>query len=302
MSSTQTGNFHGLPTRVLHNDHIRLEFLAEAGPRIVHLSLADSAENLFAEIPDFKVATPYGDYHFRGGHRLWHAPEALPRSYIPDDSNLIVTSMARGARLDGALEVPTGLRKSIEIELQPDRPAVILKHQLLNSGAWPIEVAPWAITQLKPGGIGILPQPNTPTGLLANRHFAFWPYARWSDPRLEMRDDFVLFRAVPGHSPFKIGYFNTHGWLGYWRNGVFFRKRFDQPTASPYPDFNSNAEVYCNDDFIELESLGPLRRLEPGEAVMHVETWEIYRDSDLPDLSEEIRTRLADLDREPRPI
>jgi hypothetical protein len=30
------------------------------------------------------------------------------------------------------------------------------------------------------------------------------------------------------------------------------------------------------DRFIELETLGPLQQIEPGEALEHTEEWEIY--------------------------
>ncbi|MCX6033686.1 MAG: hypothetical protein NTV38_01710, partial [Chloroflexi bacterium] len=72
-------DFQGLPTRILRNDLVHLEYLVGAEPRIVRLS-AFGKENLFADIPN-SVTTPYGDFFFRGGHRLWHAPEEMPRSY-----------------------------------------------------------------------------------------------------------------------------------------------------------------------------------------------------------------------------
>ena len=81
-------DFQGLPTRILGNGLISLEFLTGAGPRIVRFS-AFGKENLFAGIPT-SVGTPYGEFFFRGGHRLWHAPEALPRTYIPDDDGLFM--------------------------------------------------------------------------------------------------------------------------------------------------------------------------------------------------------------------
>ena len=51
--------------------------------------------------------------------------------------------------------------------------------------------------------------------------------------------------------------------------------------------------LYCNDRFIELESLAPLAVLEPGQSSVHVETWEIYRDVDVPQSIE----GLGELDR-----
>lgn len=272
------GDYYGLPTQILRNAHLRLEFLAVAGPRLVRLSLADSADNLLAEAPDFTVPTPYGPYRFRGGHRLWHAPEAMPRTYSLDDTGLTVEPLPDGVCLTQPTEPHTGIRKRIEIHLHAERPALTLHHHLTNESLWPVELAPWAITQLQLGGIGLLPQPVGPVdeaGLLPNRRVVLWPYSRWNDARLQLADDVVLVRGETIQPPFKIGYLNTHGWIGYWRAGVLFSKRFDLPGDGPYPDFGCNVEVYCNDIFFELETLGPLQRLEPGATASHLEVWEI---------------------------
>jgi hypothetical protein len=57
--------FQGLPTRTLNNGLVSLEYLADAGPRIVRLS-AFGKDNLFADIPT-TVNTPCGDFFFRAG-------------------------------------------------------------------------------------------------------------------------------------------------------------------------------------------------------------------------------------------
>jgi hypothetical protein len=58
----------------------------------------------------------------------------------------------------------------------------------------------------------------------------------------------------------------------------------------PHPDNNCNAEIYCNDQFVELESLAPLTKLSPGEAVTHVETWELF--NGMGSLQQDIQERL----------
>ena len=78
-------DFYGYPTRTLANEHIRLDYLTTAGPRLVRLSLAGSDDNLLAEVADIKIPTPHGEFNLFGGHRLWHSPEAFPRSYLPDN-------------------------------------------------------------------------------------------------------------------------------------------------------------------------------------------------------------------------
>jgi hypothetical protein len=119
-----------------------------------------------------------------------------------------------------------------------------------------------------------------PAGLLHNRQFSLWPYARLHDPRLTLGDEFILFKADALLPPFKIGYFSTAGWMAYWLDGVLFRKTFAVHQNLPYPDNNCNAEMYCNHQFVELESLGSLTRLAPGASVTHLETWEIQLGAD----------------------
>ena len=218
----------------------------------------------------------------------------MPRTYIPDAGELRMTELANGVFLEARTEPGTGIRKQIEIILAPDTPSVRLTHTLINDGLWPVELAPWAISQFRLGGTVILPMPVgdvDPAGLLPNRQISFWPYARINDPRLKLDDKFVLFKADALLPPFKFGYFNPHGWMAYWLDGVLFRKTFDVLADLDHPDNNSNAELYCNDRFVELESLGPLTTIRPNESVTHVETWEIL--TGLDPLPIEVQEALA---------
>lgn len=271
-------DFYGQPTRCISSELIQLEVLEHAGPRIVRLRFRGSA-NLFSEVPDFLIPTDFGDYHMWGGHRLWHAPEAMPRTYYPDNEGNSITELPDGLLLEGPIEAHTGVRKSIEVRLVQDKPEVSLTHSLSNHGQRTVELAPWAITQLRLGGVAIAPMPvgnSDPHGLLPNRQMSLWPYTRIRDPRLDWDDDFLLFKADAMLPPFKIGYFNTHGWLAYWIDGVLFRKTFQVDKGASHPDGNCNAEIYCNDRFVELESLAPLVTIGPGEQVQAEETWELY--------------------------
>jgi len=83
-------DFHGLPTQSLENSHLRVDFLSQAGPRIVRLALPAHPENLLAELPHRRHPTPYGEFRILGGHRLWHSPEDILRTYIPDNEGLTV--------------------------------------------------------------------------------------------------------------------------------------------------------------------------------------------------------------------
>lgn len=270
-------DYYGCSTYSLQNDHLQLDVLAEAGPRIVRLRRLGFDENLLAEVPEIYEETPFGRFYFQGGHRLWHAPEAFPRTYYPDNDGLALEPLPSGVRLIGATEPLTGIRKELEIAIDPERPTIKLLHRLINNGAWPVKLAVWALTQLPLGGTIHLPQPNQPAEnkYLPNRRLALWTYTQLDDPRLELADDFVRLHARADPQALKVGYFSTHGWAAYVRAGVALVKRFAVDPDAEYPDYGCNVEAYCKDRFCELETLGPLTALKPGQAVTHLEEWEI---------------------------
>ena len=46
-----------------------------------------------------------------------------------------------------------------------------------------------------------------------------------------------------------------------------------------YPDFGSNFEAFTNTEFLELETIGPLKRISAGETLVHSESWVVLRES-----------------------
>ena len=231
---------------------------------------------------------------------MWHSPEAMPRTYLPDVPGVTVTDIPGGVRIDQPAEPWTHIAKSIEIRMVPGRPQVIVQHELKNEGAWAVELSPWALTMMRLGGVAILPQPvgnSDSAGLLANRQISIWPYTRLDDPRLVLRDDCIFIKgdksASTKSSPIKVGYFNPHGWIAYWIDGVLFVKRFDPITGVNHPDGGCNTESYCNHKFLELETLGQLEMLQPESTVSHTETWELYSSLDQPFIPDAIKRELT---------
>lgn len=271
--------FSSFPTDCLANGHIRLDYLTTAGPRLVRIYLPGMEENQLAEVPNLNVNTPYGVFRFLGGHRLWHSPEAMPRTYIPDTTGLQVEKFEKSLRLSGMVEALTGLQKIIEVHLDASHAGFRLVHILKNTGHIPVNLAPWAITQLPLGGAALLPMTAGPLdseGLLPNRNLVFWPYTQLNDTRLELTDDLVLLHGTPAPTACKIGYTNRVGWAGYLRPNVLLIKRFDPNPDLLHPDFSCNVETYTGHNFIELETLGALAPIQPGESVTHTEAWEYH--------------------------
>lgn len=277
----ETVRFLGLECSELENEQLKLLVTQSAGPRILSFGFKDG-ENLFAELPEAVIDRPDGGvFHFYGGHRLWHAPEEPVRTYLPDDSPVDVVASANGLVITQPTEPQTGLQKTLDVRLSGNAAQVVITHQLTNQGLWPVTCALWAITQLKTGGTAILPQTRDDTGVLPNRSLALWPYTDMVNPNVRWGSAYILLDAEMD-SPFKVGFPNPRGWLAYWWNGMLFVKRADYDAQAEYFDFGSSSECYCDQRFIELETLAPVHTLAPGETASHIETWGLYRDIERP--------------------
>ena len=71
----------------LSNGTVEVIVTTDMGPRVIRYGFVGE-ENVFAELPDAVVKTELGEWKPLGGHRLWSAPEAWPRSYAPDTGPL----------------------------------------------------------------------------------------------------------------------------------------------------------------------------------------------------------------------
>ncbi len=263
----------------LANDALALWVTRTLGPRIIGLAL-HGGENLFAELPDATLDYPgTGNFYLRGGHRLWHAPEDPQRTYIPDNDPVTVDDVPGGVHIIQPVEAQTGIRKSITITLPDEDAHILVHHSLENLGLRPIELAPWAITQFKPGGVAILPQTSASVdeaGVLPNRLIALWPYTSITSPHITWGDRFILIDANLQQDALKLGFPNRDGWLGYILEDTLFVKHAEYQPGASYYDNGSSSECYCNPQFLELETLGPRTTLSPGDSVSYRERWRIY--------------------------
>lgn len=277
----KTTRYLGFDCVSLENAALSLLVTQSVGPRVLSLRF-HGEDTLFAEVPDYITERPDGEtYHVYGGHRLWHAPENMPRTYTPDDRPVEILPARDGLSVRQPIETRTGIEKFLHILLVGESPQVIVRHTLTNQGPWPVACAPWAITQLKTGGVAILPQSREQTEFLPNRTLAIWPYTDISSPRFSLGNRYILVR-VGMEGSFKVGFPNPRGWLAYWLDGTLFVKRAPYHPQAHYFDFGSSSQVYCNEQFLELETLAPVTTLAPGDSATHVETWELYADVDFP--------------------
>lgn len=270
----------------------------EVGPRILYLASSKKPElNLFGILPDVGVQTSEGFWRIYGGHRLWGSPEAKPRSYSLDDKPVRVEFNADTLTVYGNPEENNCIQKEIKVKANPGGGVQVI-HNIRNIGRWPIKLACWALSVMRKGGFAIIPiKPSKvdEEGLLPDRHISLWPYTGLTDKRLSFTNEYLFIKQDPDvDKPVKIGANANPEWTAYWVNGMIFIKQFHK-VAGEYPDFGCNVEVYTNQDMLELETLGPLKTINPSESVQHVEVWKIFETGEIKMTAKDIGDKVESL-------
>lgn len=269
--------FEGHDCIRLEGDGSTLFVTTSVGPRV--LGLVAGEGNVFAALPDDALDGP-GGLRFRllGGHRLWVAPEVPELTYQPDERPCAVAQVEGGVRVEAPPDA-AGVVKSMEVREASG--GWIVDHAVRNGSSRTILLAPWAITQLRLGGEVELPIGSPGTGPRADRAVVLWPYTDLADPRVRFETGMVRIEARAGGPTQKLGAAPGEGWLRYRLGGEVFEKRTDVDPAAEYPDRGAASQVFLCDRFVELETLGPLGRVEPDGWVTHRERWTLVRADEL---------------------
>lgn len=268
----------------LTNGKVELIVTTDVGPRVIRFGFV-GGQNLFHEVKEELGKTGGNEWRSYGGHRLWHAPEQMPRTYAPDNGPVQYTWDGQTLVLTQPVEVSTGIVKQIEITLSPNENRVKLVHRLVNKNLWDIEAAPWCLTVMAPGGRAILPQePYRPHSeyLLPARPIVLWYYTDMRDPRWTWGSRYIQLRQDPtvpkdDRGKQKVGMLNKQGWMAYVLGGEVFLKRYGCDSNATYPDYSCNTEVFTNADMLEMETLGQLGKIPAGGSAEHVEHWFLFK-------------------------
>ncbi|MFL6212098.1 MAG: hypothetical protein ACJ74W_24855 [Pyrinomonadaceae bacterium] len=271
----------GLPNCYrLANDTVEVVVTTDVGPRIVRYAL-HGAENMLGEVPDVVLTTALGDWRPWGGHRLWAAPEAMPRSYAPDNEPLEYKPDGDHAiHLTAPVEAQVGIQKEMVVTLDAEGSGLTIEQRITNRNLWPVELALWGITILRGGGEVVIPHEPFRTWsqeLLPARPLVLWHYTDMSDVRFTFGAKYLRLRTdAERDTPQKIGALCKQGWAAYQWAEQLFVKRFAYEADARYPDYGCNVETYTNADYVELESLSPLSQLAPGATATHTERWQLF--------------------------
>lgn len=267
----------------------------DIGPRVIRFGFVDNV-NEFLENRDQVGLTGDTEWKLYGGHRLWHSPEDVVRTYIPDNSKIEWEEKKNGISLIQPVEKQTQIKKEIHLTLYNNEPKVKVVHKLKNEGLWPVHMSAWAITVMSQGGKEIIPLPSRNTSPLPNSMISLWPYTKMNDTRVSWGENHIILSQDTNASrAFKIGITNEDGWAAYINNGHMFVKLHHHIDTVVYPDYASSYETYTDQQILEMETLSPLVTVAPGGCIEHTETWYLYDHIKVPRNEEEIEKNILPL-------
>jgi len=260
----------------------------DVGPRILRYGFPGE-RNVFVEMAEQLGGSGEKEWMIRGGHRFWTAPEA-DHSYELDNAPVEWKKLGNSAVEITQPPSPYGFQKTLRVEMGADE-AVCVTHSLKNLGAKPIEVTPWALSVMAPGGTAYIPQPRLdlhpnefpegretkPEDFLPNREMVLWPFTNLTDGRYTFTEHFLQVTQQPGKPATKLGLKLATGWIAYQNGDCVFAKHLAYDPTQPYPDRGVNFEIFTNPAILELESLAPATPLAPGATRDHVEHWALRK-------------------------
>lgn len=282
-------NYHGWPDAyVMSNGKVTAVIVPSIG-RVMQFGFVGE-EGVFWEnrTMDGRIADGHlavwaaKDWVNFGGDKTWPSPEADwslftgRKGWRPPPA---FDGWSAGVRLtSGTLTLVTpadpfyGTIAERCIRLHSSKPQMTITTTYTREKGEPAPIGIWVITQLKePAGL-FAPIPKKslfPEG--------FTLLGQNPPPSLKFTNNLVALRRNP-KAAHKIGLdADSLLWVG--EKHVL---RIDSPRVrkGAYPDKGSNTEIYTNPDplpYIELETLGPLLQIKPGDRIERVNTYTLSR-------------------------
>jgi len=272
------------------NGEIELIVTGDVGPRVIRFGFT-GGQNLFKEFPEQLGRTGEDKFQLRGGDRVWKAPEDSVATWAPDNIPLTIQITPAGLIAREPVEPSTNLQKEIEVSMAVSGTAVTVTHRITNRSLFALEFAPWALTMMAQGGTaisGFPPRGTHPANLEATNPLVMWAYTNLADSRWRFTKKYLTLRQDPNNKEAqKLGMFNRDTWAAYLLNHELFVKKTTADPSRTYPDFGCSFEAFTNNDFLEIETLGPLTKVAPGQTVELVEHWALYRNVSVTNWTDE---------------
>ena len=282
-------DYRGWPnTYRIANGLVEARVVTDIGPRIMDFRPSGGGNVLYLRESE---AGKHGETEWvqRGGWRLWVAPERRESTYALDNAACRAEVIDQSTlRVTGPLQPAAGIQKEIDVSLLPGERRLRITSRIKNVSDHALTYAAWSLPVLRRGGRAFVPMDvGSPSAFDATRRLFLWSYAKVRDPRYHFGDRLIEIdhshvqpapagQAGRHDDESKIGVDSAQGWAAYLVDGTLFLKRFPHDANGQYPDGGATVEVYSSHEFLELENLGPLTTIAPGEALALSEDWWLF--------------------------
>jgi hypothetical protein len=228
------------------------------------------------------------DWSNFGGDKTWPSPQAdwpkvTRRGWPPppafDQMPVKATTQGSIVTLASPVDPWFGIQTTRVLELHPTEPRLTIRTTYHKVEGGSVKAGVWIITQLKEPALVVVPLPEK--SLFAG---GFGRQSGDSVPAdLTVSDRLLSLRRHPTKSS-KVGTdAETLLWVG---DKTMVRIDSSRMAGAEYPDNGSSAEIYTNGGedwkYVELEMLGPLATLKPGDTLAQTNSYTLFR-RELPD-------------------
>jgi hypothetical protein len=277
-------SYHGWTGALrLRNEQVEVIVVPEVG-RVMSFRFHDG-QNVFWE--DGSLRGKRGDRTGRewvnfGGDKTWPAPEAEWKTHTKREKWMPPPGFdgmpGRARRDDRAIVLTStidpfyGIRTARRITLRGDDPIMVIEteYEKVSGAAMPVGI--WVVTQFRdPVAVYV---PVAAASRFPGGHFRFrdtpWPQLTTVDGLIKVTRDPAASHKLGSDADRML-------WVGTKEMCLVAMTRV---AGAEYPDRGASAEVYTNPDpktYVELETLGPLATLAPGQRIQETNTYTLLR-------------------------
>ena len=272
-------NYHGWTDTFLLRNASAEAFVVPSVGRVMQFRLAGETDGPFWENPALRgrlmPSQPWNTAGSFGGDKTWPAPQSAwnwPPPDVFDAVPLVADIQGDTIRLSSPVSARFGIRteRTVSLDAKAARMKIVTRYEKVSGE--PVEVGVWVITQTGVPEAAYLPIPvhsRFPKGLST----------LWEIPshQVTIRPELVEFRRDAKDSH-KIG--NDAGSLAWIGSRWSLRIDIGRSKDATYPDDGCSAELYSNPDpagYVELETLGPLRKLSIGQSLSATNIYTLTR-------------------------
>ncbi|MEM9367751.1 MAG: hypothetical protein AAGD07_17305 [Planctomycetota bacterium] len=290
-TTTDFGPFHNCP--VLDNGVVRVVLCPSLGGRILEYSLAgknalwvSEFESSNKPLPRRRDGTAKFPFGGPSAGRFDVGPEHVtpkrPLLFLGEWTSERMSDLH--VRLTSQACPNSDMRLRRDVVLDTDSTRLKVTQHIENVGSEAIRRCHWSRTFANSSGVTVIPLSGSSS--LPNQYMRYqdgglviWP----EDENLAIRDGFAILRA-PARTT-KYGFDSEEGWLAHLQEtGLVYVKQFPVAPERAYGELSSFTLATWtpeSGDKVELEPIGPLEWIAPGESASFTETWWVFDSAEL---------------------